>query len=141
MSKWISSGKSDSCDGCDYFTPEMIPVEGEINELEEERSMKQCGLEGLYDTGFMHQDDTKTRQAQGDKMKLPTKKTTSTIDVAKLRVTMHGPPKIGKTTTLSKIDDMLIIATEGGHDHMSQTCHSEKDGHSLMENSSEYLVS
>ena len=101
----------------DDLTPEMILVEGEINELEEKRSMKQYGLEGLYDTGFMYQDK---RQAQGEqKMKLPTKKTTSTIDVAKLRVTMHGPPKIGKTTTLSKIDDMLIIATEGGHDHIS----------------------
>ena len=62
-------------------------------------------------------------QAGADKgaieMKLPTKKTTAAIDVARLRVTMHGPPKIGKTTTLSKIDDMLIIATEGGHDHIS----------------------
>ena len=47
MSKWISSGKSDSCDGFDDFTPEMILVEGELNELEEKRSMKQYGLEGL----------------------------------------------------------------------------------------------
>ena len=103
--------------GFDDFTPDMILVEEEINELEEERSMKLYGLEGLYDTGFMYQDK---RQAQEKKkMKLPTKKTTAAIDVARLRVTMHGPPKIGKTTTLSKIDNMLIIATEGGHDHIS----------------------
>lgn len=107
----------------DEFTPEMILVEGELNELEERRSMKQCGLEGLYDTGFMYQDDTKIRQAQGEKMQLPKEKKEKENNTARLTVTLHGPPKIGKTTFISKMDDVLIIATEAGHKHIEAFVH------------------
>tara|TARA_Y100000593_G_scaffold86609_1_gene165671 strand:- start:17319 stop:18728 length:1410 start_codon:yes stop_codon:yes gene_type:complete len=76
---------------------------------EEERKKRQIKVRN---------NQQQSRQAQGEKMQLPTEKTKKENSPNKLTVTLHGPPKIGKTTFISKMDNVLIIATEAGHKHI-----------------------
>lgn len=117
--------------GFDDFCPEVIFAEEDIAELEEERNISLYGgrstLAGLGRREAEEErkkEQTKVkkknqlRQAQGDKMQLPTEKTKKENDTTRLTVTLHGPPKIGKTTFISKMDNVLIVATEAGHKHI-----------------------
>lgn len=47
-------------------------------------------------------------------MPLPTAKTPPTIDAAKLKVLVYGPPKQGKSTFASQAPNALFLATEAG---------------------------
>ena len=50
-------------------------------------------------------------------MELPTKKVAAEIQSPK-RIVVYGPPKIGKTTAISKLDNCLIIDLEDGSDYV-----------------------
>ena len=92
---------------------EAWKAEEELRKEKEEREKEQTKV----------RNNQQPRQAQGEKMQLPKEKKEKENNTARLTVTLHGPPKIGKTTFISKMDDVLIIATEAGHKHIEAFVH------------------